>query len=208
MSRAPLVVLPEASFPPHVAAPWLPRAAGPASPLPAGKLDVENEISVGGGAVYIDGREAGAGPGLGPEPDVTATRGARLDTVYPYTLAAAAATVPTAVLPLPLVPLDPTSSSSSSSISSSTSTAGRDTDSEVGALADTLRALGMVSGDLVEITAPLAGATRVARLVAADRHLEAGAGGHREPSKSLNLLLLLRRASVRESEREIDLPRV
>ena len=73
----------------------------------------------------------------------------------------AARTIPIAPLPRPLVPLasDPDAPGRP-----------RDPDAEVGAHPDTLRALGMCAGDLVAVRSTLGGATRLARLVAAERY--------------------------------------
>ena len=73
----------------------------------------------------------------------------------------AARTIPIAALPRPLVPLasDPDAPGRP-----------RDPDAEVGAHPDTLRALGMCAGDLVAVRSTLSGATRLARLVAAERY--------------------------------------
>lgn len=158
MRRSPLVVLPEASFPDRISAPWSRRQASESHPA-SGADDNDAEEKDLAGAVASKRNHAS-------DPE-------RRREAAGY----APKTMPVVTLPLPLVPLAsdlPTSSGAGVAVAHLLD---RDVDVEVGAAPDTLRRLGMLNGDLVSVTAPLSGETRVGRLVAAERWRRPRRGG-------------------------------
>ena len=142
------MVVPEASFPDRISVPW--SVAPVRAPWPPCERGHSSDAAWG--AVGLGDRADATG-------DAGRAHGARPDR--------SPITMPVETLPLPLLLLggDPGDDPA------------RDEDAEVGATPDTLRSLGCMSGDVVAITATLGDATRIGRLVAAERWISRANGG-------------------------------